>query len=180
MAYHTRGRVVCKNGLEVPLEATERAVLAAVEHDLLRIEILETSLAKALDLLRPAPDVAEGRSGALREDLARLDLEVSRLASAIAAGGDLSALLAALQNASSAARGYAPNSPPWAASLIVARLTYIVCSAISAAKLTDWQGLLRQEAPQARQALSALRAGRLVFTPRGDERERYYEFAGPG
>jgi hypothetical protein len=31
--------------------------------------------------------------------------------------------------------------------------------------LTDWQGMLRQEAPHGRQALSALLIGRLVFTP---------------
>jgi hypothetical protein len=48
------------------------------------------------------------------------------------------------------------------------------------AALSDWRGTLRQEAPQARQALSALLAGRLVFTPRGEGRDLYYEFTGPG
>jgi hypothetical protein len=42
--------------------------------------------------------------------------------------------------------------------------------------LTDWQGLLRQETPQARPALTALLAGRLIFTPKGDDPTRYYEF----
>jgi hypothetical protein len=45
-------------------------------------------------------------------------------------------------------------------------------------RLIDWQGLLREEAPQARQALSALLAGRLIFTPHGEGPARYYEFAG--
>ena len=40
--------------------------------------------------------------------------------------------------------------------------------------------MLRQETPEARQALRALLAGRLVFTPRGGGEERYYEFEGPG
>jgi hypothetical protein len=47
-------------------------------------------------------------------------------------------------------------------------------------QLTDWQGMLRQEGPQARQALSALLAGRIVFKPSGEGQGRYYEFAGPG
>jgi hypothetical protein len=45
--------------------------------------------------------------------------------------------------------------------------------------LTDWQGMLRAEPQHARQALLALLAGRLVFTPRGDGDDRYYEFEGP-
>ncbi len=49
------------------------------------------------------------------------------------------------------------------------------------ANLADWRGLLRQEAPQARPALRALLAGRLVFVPRAsDDGERFYEFSGPG
>ena len=46
--------------------------------------------------------------------------------------------------------------------------------------LTDWQGMLRQEAPHTRQALSALLTGQLIFAPRGEGRDRFYEFSGPG
>jgi len=44
----------------------------------------------------------------------------------------------------------------------------------------DWQAMLRQEAPHARQALAALVTGRLVFAPRAEGPDRYYEFARPG
>lgn len=47
-------------------------------------------------------------------------------------------------------------------------------------QLTDWQGMLRQEPPEARRALRALLAGRLIFTPRERDGESYYEFEGPG
>ena len=46
--------------------------------------------------------------------------------------------------------------------------------------LTDWQGMLHQEAPHARQALKALLTGRLAFTPKCQGGERWYEFSGPG
>lgn len=49
-----------------------------------------------------------------------------------------------------------------------------------AGQLTDWQGMLKQEPPQARQALRALLAGRLVFTPREPDGERFYAFEGSG
>jgi hypothetical protein len=40
--------------------------------------------------------------------------------------------------------------------------------------------MLRQAPSAARQALTSLLAGRLVFTPRARTSERFYEFAGPG
>jgi hypothetical protein len=36
--HHQRGRTVCVNGLEAPMDTTDHAVLASVEHDLLRPE----------------------------------------------------------------------------------------------------------------------------------------------
>jgi hypothetical protein len=37
MVYHLRGRAVCKNNLEVPMDSTDHAVLQAVERDVLRV-----------------------------------------------------------------------------------------------------------------------------------------------
>ena len=61
------------------------------------------------------------------------------------------------------------------ASLDAARL----CSNLRE-RLTDWQGLLHRQTAEARQILRRLLVGRLVFTPREDEKGRYYEFAGQG
>jgi hypothetical protein len=46
--------------------------------------------------------------------------------------------------------------------------------------LTDWQGLLNRQPEQTRQILGKLLVGRLIFTPRTDGTERYYDFAGQG
>src|SRR3989442_14396548 len=46
--------------------------------------------------------------------------------------------------------------------------------------LTDWQGMLRQETGPARRAMQALLKGRLVFTPRERDGERFYTFEGEG
>jgi hypothetical protein len=66
------------------------------------------------------------------------------------------------------------------ASSTLQRRSAVDALALMRKALTDWQGLLRQEAPHARQPLSALLAGRLTFTPRGKGRDRHYEFAGSG
>jgi hypothetical protein len=87
MVRKQRGQAACPNTLEVSLEAADDAVLTAVEHDLLRVEVLETALAKALGALEPRADAGDGREAGLREELAQLETEVARLAAAIAAGG---------------------------------------------------------------------------------------------
>jgi hypothetical protein len=179
VVYHQRGRAVCKNNLEVPMESANRAVLAAVEHDVLRVEVLETSLAKALDTLRPRADVLDERAHGLREELARLDAETGRLAAAIAAGGELAALMTALRE-----REHRRNHlrAEVAALKAVRRGTVDIADVLGQLRdqLTDWQGMLRQEGAAGRQALRALLAGRLIFTPRERDGARFYEFEGPG
>ena len=68
MTRHLRGDAICRNRLEVPLADAEEAVLTAVENDVLRVEVLETSLYKAVAALQ-APTDFEDQSGALREEL---------------------------------------------------------------------------------------------------------------
>jgi site-specific DNA recombinase len=185
MAYHTRGRTVCANNLEVPLEATDHAVLKAVEHDVLSVAVLETALFKAMEALQPQANVADSREQGLREELARLEAETGRLAAAIAAGGDLPALLSLLQEREgrrARIRAELTGVERERERAAAGRHGFDVGRVLDALRdqLTDWQGLLRQETGPARQALSALLAGRLIFTPKGEGHGRYYEFAGPG
>jgi site-specific DNA recombinase len=180
MVYHLRGRAVCKNNLEVPMESTDEAVLGAVERDVLRIEVLETSLAKAMDVLRPGTEVLEARGRMVRGELARLDAEVARLAAAIAAGGEMAALIAALQERErrrTHLRAELASLEP-AFHRDVRDMPRVLDQLRE--HLTDWRGLLRQEPPEARRTLRALLNGRFVFTPRSSGEERYYEFEGPG
>ncbi len=167
--------------LEVPLLTADHAVLAAVERDLLRIEVLETSLAKALDLMRPDTARLGYQRERIRKELVRLAAELERLTGAIAAGGELAALLAALQ--ARERRRQALHAELVGLEHVTAGAgRFDLAGTLTALReqLTDWQGMLRQEGPQARHALSALLAGRLTFTPRGEGQGRYYEFAGPG
>ena len=60
--------------------------------------MLETSLAKALDLARPAVDGRPARAPQIREALAQLETELARLVAGIATGGPLASLLTAVQD----------------------------------------------------------------------------------
>jgi hypothetical protein len=124
--------------------------------------------------------VDEGPSAALREELARVEMETTRLAQAIAAGGTLPALVAAMQECERR-RAY-----------LLAELRTLERRAHREAvdvdlvldllreALADWRSLLRQETGPARQARASLLPERLVFTPRECPDGRFYEFEGPG
>src|SRR2546428_13450332 len=87
--HHQRGRTVCTNSLEAPMEVANRAVLDTVEHHFLRPEITEAAVATALEALLPADDTAEHERAALLTQLRQVGAELERLAAAIAEGGAL-------------------------------------------------------------------------------------------
>src|SRR5438034_4350121 len=78
------------------MEATDHAVLASLERDLLRREVVERAIEFAIDELRPGSDPAELRRDEILREMRRLDGELSRLTAAVASGG-LPALLAAVK-----------------------------------------------------------------------------------
>src|SRR5206468_1562139 len=74
--HHQRGRTVCVNGLEAPMEATDHAVLASIERDLLPPEIVERAIEFAIDELRPDSD--DSRRADILAEIHRLDSELAR------------------------------------------------------------------------------------------------------
>jgi site-specific DNA recombinase len=170
---HLRGLAVCGNRLEVRLADADTAVLQAVESQLLDVAVLETALFKALAVLEGQRE--QDGAEPLRQELARLDAEVGRLTAAIAAGGALESLLAALQDReqhrahfrvaiTEHERQQAARSDPGDALAVMREAS------------RDWRGMLHAETGPARTALQALLAARLTFTPGPDG----YEFSAPG
>jgi hypothetical protein len=161
------------------VRVADQAVLGSVERDLLNPAVREMSLYKALAALRP-PDRDEVPGQRLRAELAKLEAEIGRLATAIAENGDLRALIEArrqreARRARLAAELDALNREP-----ALDRDADAIASALDTMRqaLADWQGMLRQDIPAARRALRALLAGRLTFTPQEREGERFYAFEG--
>jgi hypothetical protein len=181
-AFHReRGNAVCQNRLAAPMEAADRAVLDAVERDLLRPHVVAYALERALAMLRPSDDSHRQQQEALRAEVARLQAEAARLAEVIPIGGmDSAALLAALQERErrlSALRvelhalGSATRVADTGAEALRARLEE---------RLAGWRGVLRRQVGETRQILRHLLVGRLAFTPREDGSGRFYAFEGHG
>ena len=91
IAHRKRGPRACGNGLTIPLERVDRAVLATLKGDVLRPAVMMALVDGVLVQLQP--DVTAQQ---LKEDRAALkviDREISNLAKAIAAGGALEPLV---------------------------------------------------------------------------------------
>jgi site-specific DNA recombinase len=75
---HSRGRAACSNSVVVDMHLADEVVLHAVDRDVLDPEVVREALDLALrDLEQPATAVA-GRTDTLKNELARLESELSR------------------------------------------------------------------------------------------------------
>jgi site-specific DNA recombinase len=175
-SYHLRGTSVCTNRLEVPMEDVDRAVLAAFERQLLAPDMVEEILAEAVAQLAPGVEQAETDRDALAAALVRVDDEIANLTNAVAAGGQLSALVKGLQTREAERERLIRRLAGLAHATVQGAAAPTRLHAQFAAKLADWRGALHRQAPIARQMLKKLLDGALRFTPR----EGYYEFEGVG
>jgi site-specific DNA recombinase len=175
-SYYHRGRSVCDNGQALPMERINWEVLDAFRTDLLNPAVLERALAKLqARLVAPTCDTGLGQ---LEAEQRRLRGEIERLTAALAAGGALSSLLAAIRQREERLEAvrlelHAANARTHALDVPIS----VVMPEVRR-RLDDWRSVLSDESSQSRQMLRLLLRGRLVFTPR-DER-RAVRFSGEG
>jgi site-specific DNA recombinase len=171
--YAKRGRAVCANSLLVPMASAESVILDAVESSVLDPDVISEAVARAARVLesdRPARRLAD-----VEDALRRLDGETARLSSAIAAGGDLAALVTALREREGQRRALRVEREALAAAPTAAMLTGAALRDDLRRRLDDWRGLLRRQPAQGQQILRRLIVGRLDCTP---QPERYYRVTG--
>jgi hypothetical protein len=168
-----KGPSCCTNKLPAKMADADAAVMTAVEKTLLHPEVVERAIAHAERAI--ARGQSAGEREALQADLAEVKKAMRRLSSAIAKGGELEALVTALQTqerqrAELEARLAELADPQPAMDLAAVRQQL-------KGYLRDWQGMLRGQLGQAQQVLRRLVVGRLVFTP---QEGGFYKFSGTG
>jgi site-specific DNA recombinase len=178
--HRERGNAVCGNRLHAPMEMADRAVLSAVERDLLRPEVVEVALREAVRELHLSKDEVARRQDELQAELTKVDGELARYAEAIATAGQLDAILAAVKEREARRTHLKAELAKLGSRADIASLNAARVSSNLRERLTDWQGLLQRQTVEARAILRRLLVGRLLFTPKEDEKGRYYEFAGQG
>ena len=153
---------------------TDAAVLRVLKKSLLRPDVVEAALAQAEALLT-ADRTSEVRE-ALVGQLAQIEVATQRLTAAIAQGGELPPLVAALEAQLRERSDVAAHieslrlmaPPPFDVATVRAEL---------AGYVADWEGFLRGHVEQAQQAIRRLVKGRLTMAPQAD---KSYEFSGIG
>jgi hypothetical protein len=176
-SFHHRGKTVCANSLEMPLQAAEEAVLTALERELLDPEILEEAATRAAARVASSTEDPRARRHALETALAQAETALARLTEAVTAGGAVATLVQAIREQERRRQTLraelADLERPRVVPLTVGHL-----KAMLHTKADEWRGLLWKHAPIARQMVRKLVEGRIVFTP--DREARRYTFLATG
>ena len=177
-AHHKRGLSVCANALKVPMAAENTAILAAIENDVLRPEVVDAALTRAVEALLPKAEVLDRERTVATTALATVEGQVQRLTAAICASGHSPALLAALQTTETRRAALEQTLATLGRQRQITDLDVPSLQRDLRHRLMDWQGLLNRHVPQARQILRKLLPHLLTLTPRIEEKTRQYEFKG--
>jgi site-specific DNA recombinase len=175
-AYHKRGRAVCANHLEIRIEAADRAILDGLRTDILHPAVFDVALDEALRLLM-SPDEREGRRDAREAEVSSLSTEIERIVAAISAGGDLPALVGALQQKERRRQELAHELASDRQNALL-RPDRGALRAELRRRLTGWRGLLARHPREARGILRLPLPEPIVFTPRLEGARRGYEYRG--
>jgi site-specific DNA recombinase len=178
-SYHLRGKTACSNGIEVPMESTNRLILDKFESDILRPEHVERVIRNVVTRRQPSVEEREARRADALSGMATAQREVERLTVAITAGGDLMPLVTALKV--SEARRQALKGELAGLSAI-ADIDVSLFEAEARQRLTEWRSLLLQidVVPKSRQMLKKLLVGSLRARPVDEDGVRGWALTGQG
>jgi hypothetical protein len=174
--HHHRGAVVCPNGLPAEMQATNREVLTSIGSRLSRRTVVEQAIEMALADLAPRRDARAAEQEALTARLRQLEAELERLTAAVAAGGELPTLLAALKEREgqrAECRRQLETLGHGVRPLDLKRVERQIRE-----RLRDATRLLERQVGPARGVLRELLAVMIAFTPHIAAERRWYEFAG--
>ena len=96
--YHDRGRTVCANGVDIPMEDANGIVLEALLDDVLTPEVLDESVEHALQILMGGEKQSEADRRRLEQQMRRVEGERERLVEAVLEGRELGRELGGLRS----------------------------------------------------------------------------------
>jgi hypothetical protein len=169
-----RGSSVCSNNTWAPIHTMDSLVLGFMAEDLLH----ETVIARTVEMILAAQAPAADNAAEARAELQRVEAEIANLTTAIASGGDVPSLVAAVRQREDRRTQLRASLD---AHQKLARLTGPAAQRFLddvQAHLAAWRALLKRQPAQARQILRKLIEGRLACKPTKDAVGRSYEITG--
>src|SRR5262245_14866535 len=148
-----------------PSLSADNVVLHAITRDVLDSEVVGEALDLALrDLEQPATALSP-RTDTLKNELARLDVELSRYAEAIADAGPLATILQAVKAREQRRDAIRSELKTLATPRRAGTRATSEIRAELVEYLDNWRDMARQGLAEARRLLRAVLVGRFVFTP---------------
>jgi site-specific DNA recombinase len=158
---------VCGNSLLLPIVATDRALLEALEEELLHPLVIARTIEKVVAELQQPEGGPAARVKFLQKEQAGLQAQVERLAQAIALGGPLEALVAEMKRLEACRTAVAAELEAVGRTMRAKIRTRDVVALVEAA-VADYRGLLSRQTTEARGLLRELLVDRVVYTPGSD------------
>jgi DNA invertase Pin-like site-specific DNA recombinase len=172
-AHHKRGRAVCGNGFVMRKERIDDAVLEALGGDVLKPAMVTAVIDGVFAALRR--DARHAALDGTRVELATIEREITRLTEAIATGGDMMSLLAALK-ARQARQADLQRAIATAGRGAGLSLNRRAVERQVRERLTRWRALLTGDTAAGRELFRQVLTGPIRFTP--NTAERCYRFEG--
>ena len=160
-SYYRRGRSVCPNRLEVPLDATNAAVIATLGRELPTPAFVDTVVRKVLTRTAPEGQELEETRARLTAELGAVNAELVNLTDALATSRTSKAITAALKKREARQAYLEGELAGLERRQVVSELELTKLEAIAREKVGEWRSLLRRHVPQARQILKAPREARV-------------------
>lgn len=92
-----RGPEACPEHLTLPIEDVDRAVLKAIEQDVLNASVVTRALEQAVRQIQDSQEDPDRRRAQFVQELHHLETELARFTQAIATGGSLPTIVSAIQ-----------------------------------------------------------------------------------
>ncbi len=175
-SFYRRGPSVCPNKYEIPMKAADAAVVEALLTEILTADRLASVAERAVELAKAKQATPDARSQVERQ-LTETQTALDRLTQAVAAGGEVPALVEAI-TAQDARRQALEHR------LEVLDAPVVTFDAELEGKLRDavehWRAILGRQVAQARQIVQKLLAEKITFQPEDRDGRRGFRFRATG
>ncbi len=175
-ANRRRGPEVCPNDIRISMQTVDDAVLGLVESYMLQPSIIGEAVERAVGMI--AGDGSEQRRRSLDDEASAITAQLSRLVSALAAGGESAVVLSAIRERETNLAALQQQLAALSAAPLVFNRAKLRRELTTRA--ADWRKLLRDTPQSGHAALRALIPERLTFSPQVEGDRRFYAISGVG
>lgn len=167
-----RGPEACPEHLTLPIEDVDRAVLQAIEQDVLNAAVVTRALEIAIRQIRDSQEDPDRRREQLLKELRTTETELARFTQAIAAGGAVETIVAAMKERE-AKRATLQTQVAMLDGTQADRFDAKQAEQELRSHLSDWTGLATRLPAQSRQILRKLLVNRIRLSRDPDGRCRF-------